>query len=73
MATLMKEIANELQRHRKLAGLTQAELASMAGVGKTTVFDLESGKETVRFANLVKVLAVLGLDLRLCSRLETEP
>ena len=72
MAARMKEIASELQRHRKLAGLTQAELAAMAGVGKTTVFDLESGKETVRFANLLKVLTVLGLDLRLCSRLESE-
>ena len=27
--------------HRKKAGLTQLELANLAGVGKTTVFDIE--------------------------------
>ena len=31
--------------HRKNAGLTQLELANLAGVGKTTVFDIEKNKD----------------------------
>jgi HTH-type transcriptional regulator/antitoxin HipB len=33
---------------RKKVGLSQAELARLAGVGKTVVFDIEKGKTTIR-------------------------
>ena len=33
--------------HRKKAGLTQLELANLAGVGKTTVFDIEKNKQLI--------------------------
>ena len=29
-----------IKEHRKKAGLTQLQLANLAGVGKTTVFDI---------------------------------
>ena len=41
-----------IKDHRKKARLTQLELANLAGVGKTTVFDIEKNKETVRLNNL---------------------
>jgi HTH-type transcriptional regulator/antitoxin HipB len=41
--------------HRKKAGLTQLELANLAGVGKTTVFDIEKNKETAQMVEKVKV------------------
>jgi len=56
--------------HRKRARLTQRQLADLAGVGKTVVFDIENGKETVRFATLVKVLAALNIRLQWTSPLE---
>jgi HTH-type transcriptional regulator / antitoxin HipB len=34
--------------HRKKSKLTQRQLADLAGVGKTVVFDIEKGKETVQ-------------------------
>jgi DNA-binding XRE family transcriptional regulator len=37
-----------VKEHRNQAGLKQLELANLAGVGKTTVFDIEKNKETVR-------------------------
>ena len=55
--------------HRKKAGLTQLELANLAGVGKTTVFDIEKNKETVRWNSLMVVLQVLNIKLEFKSPL----
>jgi DNA-binding XRE family transcriptional regulator len=35
-----------IKGHRKAAGISQIQLAELAGVGKTVVFDIENGKET---------------------------
>lgn len=53
--------------HRRLSGLTQAQLAKLAGVGKTVVFDIEHGKESVQFDTLKKVLDVLNIKFVLQS------
>ncbi|RAV30907.1 helix-turn-helix domain-containing protein [Sinomicrobium soli] len=55
--------------HRKKTGLTQLELANLAGVGKTTVFDIEKNKETVRWNNLLAVLRVLNIKVEFRSPL----
>lgn len=55
--------------HRKKAGLTQLALANLAGVGKTTVFDIEKNKETVRWNNLFAVLQVLNIKVEFKSPL----
>lgn len=39
------------------------ELAQTAGVGKTMVFDLEKGKQSVRLNTLLKVLSALNIKL----------
>jgi len=51
--------------HRKRSGLTQAALARLAGVGKSAVFDIEHGKLTVQWITVLKVLAVLNIQLEL--------
>jgi len=38
-------------------------------VGKTVVFELEKGKETVKLNTLRKVLKVLNIDMRFTSPL----
>ena len=60
-------LAPVIRQHRKLAALTQAGLAKLAGVGKTVIFDLEHGKKTVQFDTLQKVLGVLNIQLVLSS------
>lgn len=49
--------------HRKKSGLTQQELAVLAGVGKNMVYELERGKPGVRLENVLKVLQVLNIEL----------
>ncbi|HEU4790620.1 MAG TPA: helix-turn-helix domain-containing protein [Flavobacterium sp.] len=56
-----------IKEHRKLAGLTQLELANLAGVGKTTVFDIEKNKETVSWNKLLAILKVLNIEIQFKS------
>ena len=56
--------------HRRRARLSQAELARIAGVGKTVVFDIEKGKRTVRLETLVRVLHALNIRLSWTSPLK---
>ena len=63
------DIADAVLTHRKEAGLTQKQLADLAGVGKTVVFDIEKAKSTVRFNTLLKVLEALSIELHLDSPL----
>ncbi|MBW4362016.1 helix-turn-helix domain-containing protein [Flavobacterium taihuense] len=56
-----------IKEHRKQAGLTQLELANLAGVGKTTVFDIEKNKETVSWNKLLAVLKVLNIEIQFKS------
>jgi y4mF family transcriptional regulator len=59
------EIAKIIHYCRKQSGLSQQELAKLAGVGKTVVFDIEKGKETVQLNTLLKVLDVLNIRMKL--------
>lgn len=56
-----------IRQHRKIAGLSQLQLAELAGVGKTVVFDLEKGKETVQLDTLRKILNALNIKVELTS------
>jgi HTH-type transcriptional regulator/antitoxin HipB len=64
-----KELATIIRMHRKAANLTQVQLAELAGVGKTVVFDMEKGKETVKLNTLRKILKVLNIEMQLTSPL----
>jgi len=61
-----------IKHHRKAAGLSQLQLAEIAGVGKTVVFDLEKGKETVQLDTLRKILHVMNIKVELHSQLMNE-
>jgi y4mF family transcriptional regulator len=67
-----KKISNIIQFHRKKSGLTQLQLAQLAGVGKTVIFDIEKGKETVQWNTLLKVLKVLNINVVFESQLMKE-
>ncbi|HAT7849599.1 TPA: helix-turn-helix transcriptional regulator [Legionella pneumophila] len=57
-------MANLIHYYRKQSGLSQQELARLAGVGKTVIYDIEKGKESVRLNTLLKVLDVLNIQIK---------
>ena len=67
-----QEIADIVLFHRKKAELSRNELADLAGVGKTVVFDIEHGKATVQYQSLAKVLQTLNVKMTLQSPLMAE-
>lgn len=58
-------LGRAIRARRRELGLTQAALARFAGCGLAFLYQLESGKTTVRLDKLLAVLQVLGLTLRL--------
>jgi HTH-type transcriptional regulator / antitoxin HipB len=65
----MESLNEIVKKHRHMTGLSQAELAKLAGVGKTVVFDLEHGKQSIRYDTLTKIFAVLNINIRFDSPL----
>jgi len=59
------QIGEMIRYYRKKSGLSQQALAEFAGVGKTVVFDIEKGKETIQLNTLLKILDVLNIRLKL--------
>ncbi len=65
----IQNIGDIIKYHRKKAWLSQKALADIAGVGKTVVFDIEKGKETVQFKSILNVLKALNISISLNSPL----
>lgn len=63
------QIAAIVRFHRKKSGLSQEQLAKLAGLGKTVIFDIEKGKLSVRLNTLLKVLEVLNIQIEFQSPL----
>ena len=72
MYVLDGQLGAIVRLHRKKSGLTQERLAVLAGVGKTVVFDIEKGKDSIQLDTLQKVLNVLNIRLNLESPLMEE-
>jgi y4mF family transcriptional regulator len=68
----MDGLGKQVRFHRMKAGLTQVQLANMAGVGKTTVFDIEKGKTSVRIDSLLAVLRIVNIDIQFSGPLSME-
>ena len=64
-----QKLAEVIRLHRKAAKLSRIQLADLAGVGKTVVYDIEKGKESVQLDTLRKILKVLNIKVVLTSPL----
>ena len=69
---MIPTLPSAVRFHRRKAGLSQAGLARLAGVGKTAVFDIEKGKQTVRLQTLLRVLDALNITLEWKSPLAND-
>ncbi|MBL8049066.1 MAG: helix-turn-helix transcriptional regulator [Chthonomonas sp.] len=61
----IESIAKMLVEERRRLGITQAEVALLAGCSKPSVIAAERGRPNLRLETLVKIANVLGLDLQL--------
>ncbi len=66
---MTEQIAEIIRLHRRAARLSRIELAELAGVGKTVIYDIEKGKVSVQLDTLAKILKVLNITLVLKSPL----
>jgi transcriptional regulator with XRE-family HTH domain len=60
----MSPLQEVLRRERRLAGLTQEELAERAGVAVTTISRIEEGVTEPRIPTIRKISQALGLQVR---------
>lgn len=56
-------LARAVRARRKVLGVSQIELARLARVGPVFIYDVETGKATLRLDKLLDVIEVLGLEL----------
>ena len=66
------EIGKLIQNERKRQGITQLQLAGMAGTGIRLISDIENGKGTIQVQKLLQVLHTLGLRLFVFSPWDNE-
>jgi HTH-type transcriptional regulator/antitoxin HipB len=63
------ELGREIRERRKAAGLTADQLASLAGVSRRLLLELEQGKRpNVGLAHVLRILELLGVDVVLSPR-----
>jgi y4mF family transcriptional regulator len=58
-----RAFGSAVRRARKDQGLSQADLAARAGVGRPWLSELETGKRTAELGRALSVLSALGLAL----------
>lgn len=63
------ELGKIIKYHRKISGLSRVDCAQLAGIGKTAIYDIEHGKETIQLRTLLKLMKVLNIKLELQSPL----
>lgn len=63
-----QNIGSLVRISRKNQGATQAEFASLCGVGVRFISELENGKSTVQVGKLLQVLKCLGLEMTINPR-----
>jgi len=67
-------IGTEVVKRRKALGLRQSDVAKKAGVSRATLDALENGRlGELGFSKVARILAVVGLDLRLGEAVRRRP
>jgi y4mF family transcriptional regulator len=65
---VLPQLSSIARERRGRLGLSQQDLADLAGVSARFVHTLEHGKPSVRLDKVLAVLEVLGLDLEVVAR-----
>lgn len=73
IARTTKDLGNVLRQARKARNLTQAELASLAGIWQRTVSNIETSASGARVDTIFDLLAALDLELHIVPRSRISP
>lgn len=57
------EVANNIAKYRKRAGMTQQELADVLGITKTSISNYEQDKTLIDFNSLYDFCNLLSIDI----------
>ncbi len=68
LATAAPSLAKEIYERRLALGLTQQEVADLAGLARSSLQALESGRASSRLGSLLAVADVLGCTITLIPR-----
>lgn len=68
--TFQTKLGKTIKYHRKKAGLSRIELADLANVGKTALFDIENGKKSVQISTVLSLLEILNISITLSGPLD---
>ena len=63
-----KQLGNIIQRTRKQRGLTQTELANLAGLRQEMISKIETGHEGTKLSSIYALFAALDLELVVDAR-----
>ena len=61
----MEELGKHLKERRNQLGITQLDLADLAGISANTLYKIERGQANPTLHVLVKLADVLGMELKL--------
>ena len=64
------EVLNQVRRHRRLAGMTQQEVADRVGVTRQTVLSIEKGKYTPSVGLALLLARVFGVSVETLFQLD---
>ena len=57
------DLRGVIKLRRKVLGISQQDLAEMAGLGVATIKDIERGKGNPSLSTVARILDVLGMEL----------
>ena len=62
---LVSEIGNKIKERRDVLGITQPDVAEMAGISVNTLYKIETGQANPTVRVLNKIAKILGMELSL--------
>ena len=58
-----RELGKLIRKRRGVNGMSQQQLADLAGVGRRFLSELENGKQSLEFGKVLRVASAIGIDL----------
>ncbi len=68
ITNISQQIGTAIRVRRKQLGMTQQDVAEITGLQRQTISRVETGNEAVTFSTVVRIAAVVGLNLGVTPR-----